>query len=259
MGDGARDLAGLVYIDGGSGRGALTAADARTQLAALQTGSPFLDLTGLGLSWSAGVFNAVGSTLALEEPDAPSLLQAWPFLPAALKPPVPVTNAAGYGYAVDTETGPASLRLVQMHLGSLAASGDPRPWADGGLATVRRAATVFAGVESLDGTSWYHPRRLSLDCGAVNGGVRAPAQRVLGLRTTRARAAKLPIYAFAAALGGERVLRAARALARRAGVPRRRVVLVDRSATYAHVDPLAAGPRRNDFVSTVVPFLRLIR
>ena len=45
-------------------------------------------------------------------------------------------------------------------------------------------------------------------------------------------------------------------LARRSGI--RRVTLVDRSATYAHVDPLTADPTTNAFVSTVVPFLRRI-
>jgi hypothetical protein len=35
-------------------------------------------------------------------------------------------------------------------------------------------------------------------------------------------------------------------------------VLVDRSATYAHTDPLVALPDRNAFLRTVVPFLRRI-
>jgi hypothetical protein len=34
---------------------------------------------------------------------------------------------------------------------------------------------------------------------------------------------------------------------------------VDRSKTYAHLDPLAATPSRNDFLKTVVPFLRKLR
>src|SRR6185295_13048131 len=45
---GARDLDGLVLIDGGSSSPTtLTKADAEQQLADLRTGSPFLDLTGL--------------------------------------------------------------------------------------------------------------------------------------------------------------------------------------------------------------------
>ena len=107
---GARDLAGLVFIDGGSSRVALDAAQARDELAALQTGSPFNDLVGLGLPWAAGVFAAAGSTLALEAPGERSTFQDWPLAPAALKPPVPVTNAAQFGYAIDTQTGPAEPR-----------------------------------------------------------------------------------------------------------------------------------------------------
>ena len=47
-----------------------------------------------------------------------------------------------------------------MHIGGLAAAGDPRPWADGELGTVARAAEMFSGIEGIDGTAWYHPRRL---------------------------------------------------------------------------------------------------
>ena len=100
--------------------------------------------------------------------------------------------------------------------------------------------------------SWFHPRRLSLDGSAVNGGVRTPAQ-------ARARAARLarthlriPVYAFETSLGDGRVIKGARRLARRA----RFAKYVDRSATYAHLDPLAAAPGRNDFLKTVLPFLR---
>jgi hypothetical protein len=250
----ARDLDGLVLIDGGSGGSPISAADARTQLGALKTSSPFLDLTGIGLPWSAGLFAAVGSTLALREPDAPSTFASWRFAPAALKPPVPVTNEAQFGYVVDVDTGPASLALVQAHLGGLAPSGTPRGWQDGGLATVRRAARSLNGIAGSDGTAWFHPRRLSLDARAVAGGVRNPAQRVLGVHATHAHDVHLPIYAIETSLGKGRVLRAARSLARRSHV--RRLTLVDRSATNAHCDPLFDDASGNAFLKTVVPFLR---
>jgi hypothetical protein len=256
---GAEDLAGLVLIDGGSGGPPIRRGAAREQLRQLAGGSPFLDLSGFGLPWAIGVLNAVGSTLALQEPDAPAVLAAWPLLPADLRPPVPVTNAGGYGYAIDSETSPASLRLVRMHIGGLAASGDPRPWADGELGTVARAAEMFSGIEGIDGTAWYHPRRLSLDGQAVAGGVANPAQRVLGVRATHGRDLELPIYAFEASLGAGRVLKGARALARRSRLPRRMLTLVDRHETYDHLDPLAALPERNAFVETVIPFLRRAR
>src|SRR3954447_329237 len=44
---GARDLAGLVYIDGGSGRTPITAAAARAALHGLQSGSPWLAFGGI--------------------------------------------------------------------------------------------------------------------------------------------------------------------------------------------------------------------
>ena len=75
-------------------------------------------------------------------------------------------------------------------------------------------------------------------------------------RATRGRDLDLPIYAIETSLGAGRMLAGARALARRSGIPRRRLVLVDRHATYDHVDPLSAVPPRNAFVRTVVPFLR---
>ena len=250
---GARDLDGLVFIDGGSSRTALGAEQAREQVAALQTGSPFNDLVGLGLPWAAGVFGAAGATLALKAPDERSTFQDWPLAPAALKPPVPVTNAAEFGFAIDVDTGPANLALVQAHLGGLEPAGDPRGWSDaGGRASLRRVARAVSGIPRVDGFAWYHPRRLSLDAGAVAGGVANPAQRVLGVRATHR--VKLPIYAFETSLGKGRVLTAARALARRGDV--RRVTLVDRSAQDAHCDPIFDDPDRNAFVRTVVPFLR---
>jgi hypothetical protein len=251
---GAKDLDGLVLIDGGSSRSStLTRAGARQQLDDLAGRSPWLDLTGAGLPWSAGVFNIVGSTATRLEPDAPAVLGSWPFLPANLRPPVPATNAGGYGYAFDHDTSPESLRLIHMHIGSLAASGDPRGWVDGELGTVQRASTMFSGIRGIDGTAWYHPVRLSIDGSAVNGGVRNRAQKVLGVRATHGDDLDVPIYAIETSLGAGRVLKGARALARRSGV---RYRLVDRDRTYDHIDPLSAVPAKNAFVKTVIPFLR---
>jgi pimeloyl-ACP methyl ester carboxylesterase len=254
-GPGARDLAGLVFIDGGSSAAPVDAAAARAQRDAIATASPFNDLVGLGVPWAAGVFAAIGSTLALKAPDERSAFREFPFAPAALKAPVAVTNAAQFGYAIDTETGPASLALVHAHLGGLAPAGDPRGWRDGELASVERTARAVSGIAGVDGFAWYHPRRLSLDAAAVAGGVGNPAQDVLGLRATRGRAARLPIYAFETSLGQGRVLTAARALAKRAGLPARKLTLVDRSASNAHCDPIFDDAKRNAFLRTVVPFL----
>lgn len=257
---GAKGLSGLVFIDGAGAREAAdlpSADDARASLDSLgQPGtSPFLTLVA-PFPWAAGVFNAMGSTAALKDPNSRSLMESFTLLPASLKPPVSATNLAQYAYAVDADTGPENLRLVHSHIGDLAPSGDPRGWVDGQLGTARRAAQVFREIDGMDGTSWYHPIRLSIDSGAINNGIANPAQKVFGLRTTMGKRVKLPMYSFDAELGDGRIKRATRALAAQSKVPKKWVRTVDRSSTYAHIDPLSALPQKNDFIKTLVPFLR---
>ena len=72
---------------------------------------------------------------AIIDPNEPSLGQSFPLLPANLKPPVPATNLAQWGYAADTETSPSNLSAFQAHVGRLAASGDPRGWDQAGEIT----------------------------------------------------------------------------------------------------------------------------
>ena len=255
---GGEDLSGLVYVDGGSGAPSLTADQATSALQGLATSSPWLSFGGIPPPF-AGLFNIVGSGLAKAAPDAPSLLQPWPLLPAFLRPPVTVTNEAGYGYGLDSETSPAALAAAHVSAGRLAAAGDPRGWDQAGEITpIQRVADMFLGSDlpGVDGTAWFHPRRLSIDSGAVGAGVANPAQQVLDVRATHGDdLGHLSIYAFGAALGGQRVLDAAQQLADRSGIPQRRLTLVDASATYTHVDPLSAYPQ-NDFVDNLLPFLK---
>jgi hypothetical protein len=255
---GARGLSGLVYIDGGSSPTPVSADQARQSLEALAGGSPWLTFGGIAAPFT-GLFNSTGSLGVLIDPDAPSRGQAFPLLPADLKPPVPVSNVGQYGYALDTETSPAGLAAAQAHLGRLAASGDPRGWVRAGeLTPIGRYARMFSGwgLPGLDGTAWYHPQRLTIDSGAVAAGNANPAQDVLGVRATHGDdlPKRLRIYAFGASLGGERVLEAARILARQSGIPKRRLTLIDRQRTYSHNDPNSAAPR-NAFVANLVPFL----
>lgn len=255
---GAEGLSGLVFIDGASRTPPAAPAQARQALAALAQGSPWLSFGGIPAPF-AGLFNATGALGVKTDPNGPSLGQAFSLLPANLEPPVPATNAAQYGYALDTATSPPALAAAQAHLGHLAASGDPRGWVGDELTPLQRYATMFAGwgLRGLDGTAWYHPLRLTIDAGAVADGNRNPAQRILGVRAVHGRDLPhgLRLYAFAAALGGTRVLDATRALARRSHIPARQVTLVDRHRTYAHNDPNAASPR-NAFVAHLIPFLR---
>jgi hypothetical protein len=259
---GAKGLAGLVFIDGGSSPIPVSPEQATASLQALQGASPWLSFGGIGAPF-AGLFNATGSTGALIDPDSPSLGQAWPLLPANLKAPIPVTNLGQYGYALDTETSPPALSAAQAHLGRLAASGDPRGWDQAGEITpIQRFADMFSGtgLEGLDGTAWYHPQRLTLDSGAVAAGNANPAQDILDVRATHGHdlPRRLRIYAFGAALGGQRVLDAATILASQSNIPESNLTLIDRHETYSHNDPNSASPQ-NDFVDGLVPFLEKIR
>jgi pimeloyl-ACP methyl ester carboxylesterase len=263
---GAESLSGIALIDGGSGAGlAPTADEARAELAELDAGAAFNDIVGLGLPWAAGVFNSLGSTAAILEPDAASIGYASPLIPQNLKPSVPPTNAGQYGYALDVDTSPDGLELVQMHLGSLAGSGDPRGFVDDDLVPLERAARMFSGlVESpdgdqslgIDGTAWYHPRRLSIDSGAVNGGVPNPAQDVLGVRAIHGTELDLPIYALETSFGAGRVLNGARLLAEQSGIPESELTLVDESDRLTHTDPMGVDTAQNPLVETLVPYLR---
>ncbi len=257
---GAEDLSGLAYIDGGSNPTPITDEQANESLAELEEGSPWLAFGGIPAPF-AGLYNLVGATLAREIPNEPSMLADFPLLPDNLRPPVRTTNEAGYGHAFDTETSPPSLAAAQVHAGRLAASGDPRRWdrADE-LTPIQRLAAMLVGSRFVghDGVAWYHPRRLTIDAGAVAAGNPNSAQSILDLRATHGDDLRgLPIYAFAARLGGTRVLDAARALASQSRIPESELTLVDRKGTYAHLDPLSASPK-NAFVDTVVPWLEAL-
>ena len=258
---GAQDLSGLVYIDGGSNPAPVSTDEANMRLQALQSGSPWLSFGGIPAPY-AGLFNASGSTGVKIAPDEPSLGYAWPALPSNLKPPVAPTNAGQYGYALDVKTSPAGLRAAQAHLGQLAASGDPRGWdGTGALTPLERYADMFSGtgLQSLDGTAWYHPQRLTIDAGAVAAGNANPSQQILDVRATHGRdlPKRLRIYAFGAALGGQRVLDGATVLAEQSGIPGDQLTLVNGEAEYSHNDPAGASPR-NEFLDNVTPFLKQI-
>jgi pimeloyl-ACP methyl ester carboxylesterase len=258
---GAQDLSGLVYIDGGSSPAPVTTDEANVRLQALQSGSPWLTFGGIPAPY-AGLFNAAGSTGVKIAPNEASLGYSWPALPANLKPPVPPTNAGQYGYALDVKTSPPGLRAAQAHLGQLAESGDPRGWdGTGALTPLQRYADMFSGtgLQSLDGTAWYHPQRLTIDSGAVAAGNANPAQQILDVRATHG--ADLPkrllLYSFGAALGGQRVLDGATILADQSGIPHDQLTLVDGEANYAHNDPAGASPA-NQFLDNLTPFLRKV-
>jgi hypothetical protein len=97
--------------------------------------------------------------------------------------------------------------------------------------------------------------RLSIDSGAVADGNANPAQKVLDVDATHGNDINVPMYAFAAALGNDRVVQATKALARQSHLAKRDVTIVNRAKTYAHNDPNAASPNRNAFLKHLIPFL----
>ena len=257
---GAKGLSGLVYIDGGSTPDAVSAAQARQSLDQLNQGSsPWLAFGGIPAPF-AGLFGDGGAASTKMVPNTRSLAQNWPGLPGDLRPPVPVTNEAQFGYAADVGTSPSSLAAFQVHAGHVQGGNcDPCRWVRGGAITsIQRYATMISGwgLPNVDGTAWYHPLRLTIDSGAVGDGNPNPAQRVLNVKATHGDDVHVPIYAFAAALGDGRVVQATRALARQSNLPPRDVTIVDRHRTYAHNDPSAAQPARNTFIKHLIPFLQ---
>ena len=85
-----------------------------------------------------------------------------------------------------------------------------------------------------------------------------PAQKVLAVHATHGDdlPRDLKLYAFAAGLGGTRVLSDAKTLAKQSHIPANHLTLVDRHSTYAHNDPNTAEPSKNAFLKTLVPFLK---
>ncbi len=256
---GVRGLSGLVYIDGGSSPEAVTKAQAQQSLDDLNGGaSPWLSFGGIPAPY-AGLFGDGGGSSTKMVPNAPSLAQNWPGLPSDLKPPVPVTNEAQFGFAADVNTSPSSLVAFQVHAGHVQGGNcDPCGWVRGNAITpIQRYATMISGwrLPNVDGTAWYHPMRLTIDSGAVADGNRNPAQKVLDVEATHGDDINVPVYAFAAALGDDRVVQATKALARQSHLPKRDVTIINKAETYAHNDPSAASPDRNAFVKHLIPFL----
>jgi pimeloyl-ACP methyl ester carboxylesterase len=251
---GYRDVDGLVLIDGGL-LGSFSTAGlprARRELAEIRAGDVFLDLLGVGLPEINGIFAQVGALWAYKRPDEPSVLQQYPPLRAFLKPPFPVTNEAQLGYAFDATTSPDELSLIHIRAGQLAASGEPRGWQDGEITPIHRFARAYA-ADRPNATEWYYPRRLLLDIDAASSLRQTPAARFLGLRLLHGRQIDVPLYAYGTSLTRGRVSRGAKRLERRSRIEEFQIVTDNGTS---HLDPLSAAPLRNDFLNTVVPFLR---
>jgi len=251
---GHRDVDGLVLIDGGllGTFGSAGLAEARRRKAAIDRGEPFESfLRGLP-PWAAGVMAELGAMFAAREPRAPSRLQDFPLLPAAFKPGPRVTNAALLGHAFDRDTSPRGFELLRVNGGGLARTGDPRGWVDGGRTPVGNIARLLH-QEPVNAVEWYFPRRLRLDVDAASAMSRTRATRLLGVRTWHLRTISDEIYAYQTGFTRGRVVRGARELFRRS---RSRFFMRLNDPDAEHEDPLWGAPSRNEFLRSVVPFLR---
>jgi pimeloyl-ACP methyl ester carboxylesterase len=258
---GADELAGLVYIDGGSTTTPVSAQAATQTLQALDvpSASPWLAFGGIAAPY-AGLFEATGAASALLDPNAPSLGQTSGLLPSDIVPSERVSNVGQYGYALNASTSPPSLLAAQAHLGQGVASQGPiHGWnGSGALTPIDRFATMFSGqgIQNANGTEWYFPQRLTDDTGAVDNGNANPAQSVLGVNATMGHSLPktLLIYAFGARLGGPSVPQDAQVLAEQSGIPMSNLTLANYQSTYSHNDPAGAYPD-NAFFNRLIPFL----
>ena len=252
---------GIVCIDGCAGAPSTFEAPAtipsvQASISQLATKGPWLDLLGVGLPWATGVFSEVGAVTAYKDPTGPATTFAtFPLLPSYLKPPVPVTNQAQIGYAFDYKTSPPGLKLIQVHSGNVAPTGDPADWVDTGITPVKNVIDVFAQTP-LSAAEWYYPERLSIDAGASAPLKQSPVAAYLGLRLLHTAQVDVPLFAFQTALGGtdNGVVGGAQAYKAESRIPS--VTAVSRTDTYSHLDPLLASPDQNDFLKTVVPWLK---
>jgi hypothetical protein len=177
-----------------------------------------------------------------------------------LKADVPTTNEGALGFAFDNDTSPKALSLIQVRAGQLAASGDPRGWQNGEVTPIQNVAKGFAGNQyGTNSVDWYYPSRLNVDSGGASSLNRnSPAAKVLGLRVWHIKDVNIPYYAFQTSLSGSRdgVVNGAKNFAARSKVPKGGLVIVDAKTTTSHLDPLLAAPATNDFLKTVIPFLK---
>ena len=249
---GYRNLAGLVLIDGGMmgafGNGA-SLAQVKREMRSIERGEAFTDVLGIGNTSIAQVFGTVAAFAAVKDPNAASVIQPNPIVPAVYRPPFPTTNLAFFANIFDNSPSPS----LKIRAGTFAAEGDPRGWADGEVTPSARFAAAFAQTRPTF-SEWYFPRRLALDTFSSTSMRRDRVSNFLGLRTWHTKKIDVPMYAYQTDLTQGRVLVGARNVKNASRIPR--LVEVDESAGSSHLDMLAAPPQTNRFTQTVVPFLQ---
>ena len=260
---GYQGLAGLVLIDGGT-HGAFdgeqykyptlqSMQEVEAKLVKIrQASSPF---TGdLGYVWqvpgapeSVPIDYQLVADYARRDPHGASSLQG--LLPAAMRPPFRVTNAALLGWLLDTH---APAPDLQLHAGHIDPRGALHDWINDGPADIEAVAAAFAQSRP-EAEEWYWPRRLSLDLIAVDPMVDSPMTRRLGLRLTHARDIDVPLYAFETGLTHGTVVKAAQWIVANSRI-REHVYVTDDS--MVHLDPMFDASGNNSFLASVAGFLQ---
>ncbi len=272
---GYKDIAGIVAIDGGLA-GTFDSTDtkkaAEDSLKALNVptaaspapkpNGPWLNLFNLpGFSWVTGPFAQIGALAAMKDPSGASILQNFPLLPKTLKSNYATTNRGALGYAFDNDTSPETLSLIQVRAGNIGPEGPAlRDWQNGEVTPIENVIKGFGGDKyGTNGVDWYYPTRLNVDTNGASAILcESEAAKVLGLRLCHLADVNIPYYAFQTSLTGERdgVVNGATNFAARSKVPAGKLVIVNRETTNSHLDPVLAAPATNDFIKTVIPFLR---
>jgi hypothetical protein len=232
-----------------------TAAQATQALSTLSAKGPWLDLLGTGLPWSTGAFAELGALSALKAPNAASTEQTFPLLPKELKPPAPSTNLAQLGYAFDASTSPAALALIHVHSGHLTTGGQPLGWVNDGPTPAQDIAFAFA-QEPVGAVDWYYPERLSIDTEAASSLQQTPAAAALGLQLTDESGVDVPMFVIQTSLGGANNAVEDAALNYQANSKIPSVTVVNKAASYGHLDPLLAAPTDNAFIQNVIPWIK---
>jgi pimeloyl-ACP methyl ester carboxylesterase len=237
---GYRDLSGLVLIDGGvhdafAGEGdvyRLSAQDAADGLARIAAGEVFDPALTMGRTETFPILQQLIGEYAKAAPDAPSALAS--YLPAALRPPMPVTNLGlvdwlfvTHPLVPDASVNPAYTRLPVL-------------------------ADVMAGpVPSV--FEWYWPQRLTLDLEATDAYAQTPTADLLGLRLWHTRDIDVPLYSFQTGLTHGTVNTAARWVVANSKIP---TASYDGDAAMTHLDVLWADAPSNTMLRSLAPFLR---
>lgn len=235
---GYADLSGVVLIDGGvhdafAGEGDIyrvTAAQARAGLKKIAAGTVFDPAVTMGRTETYQVLQQLAAMYADTAPDAPSTLAAQ--LPAALRPPTPVTNAGLLHWLWVDDPLVADLSINTRYT------------------TVSALAEMNA--RSRPGSfEWYWPQRLTLDLSAADAFARTPATEVLGLRIWHARQIDVPLYSFQSGLTRGTVNQAARWVVDHSRIP---YATYDGDNQMTHVD-VVSDADGNPMLASLVPFL----